>query len=106
MLAITNIEDIIQLLQRKILGLWKEKVTEYPAKNVPACVPTKSACAGEGCFEGRPCQGKDEFEALCALVKTHCPWRGNTYPSRCSGERHSDITNVQRKGFGAVGERH
>ena len=83
-------EDLVEFLEGEGLGLGEEEQDEDPSDEAPGGVPGEGALGFEGGLQARPGEGEDEVET----------------PGRGRGEGHADFANVQREGFGAVGEGH
>jgi hypothetical protein len=87
-LPVSNVEDSVQFLQSQRFGLGKQKVTVNSPEDVPAGVPAEGSGGGESGAQSRPAEGDDEVEA----------------PAGGCRKRHSDVADVEREGFGGVGE--
>ena len=81
-------EHLIQLLQRLAFGLRDEEEDAEEADQVPDRVPGEGALGLEGFQERGPGDGQDEVEEPCCG----------------GGEGHALGADVERVGFGGVGE--
>lgn len=64
MLAVADVEDVVEFLESEIFGFGEQEVGVDPAEDVPGGVPGEAAGDGEGFGEGGPGEGDDEVEAL------------------------------------------
>lgn len=63
MVAVADLEDGVELLERQVLGLGQQEVAEDPADQVPRAVVAEGARVPEGVNEGQPAEADDEVEA-------------------------------------------
>ena len=88
MIPRADTKDAVQLLERTLLSLRQTEIGKDPAEEVPGGVVAKSARGGEGADERGPGERDDEVEA----------------PGRGGCKRHAVLADVEREGFGGVGE--
>lgn len=68
MVAITNIEDRIELLKRQSLCLRQEEVAVDCCGEIPGSVPGEGALWLEGAYKGWPSKRDDEVEAPAYMI--------------------------------------
>ena len=56
-------EDLVEFLQRELLGLGHEEEHQEPADETPSSVPAKCTLRCEGADQMRPGETQDEVEA-------------------------------------------
>lgn len=88
MLPCGHRKDLVQFLKRQGFRLWQEQQYKEPKNQAPSGIPSKRTLRLECRQQRGPCEAEDKIKA----------------PSRRCRKRHSDLTDMQREGFSAVGE--